>query len=268
MEVIQSADKIPAHLCRGFFPTIKLFFKTKTFYMSWFDLIKTCGTSQTMNRALSALGRKTVYKLGKGGIDPTKPLTSQCDCSGFIAWAMGIPRELPPGSNKWLSTDEYWAEGRPVMTGMFSQIHFAEVRVGDLLVYPDEGGEQGHIALIIRVNPLQIIHCSNGNFKHFGDAICTGNPTVFLSGNHHTKAMRINYEALRKMVQRLRGQQTPHTPATAPANTTAVKKASAPKRGRPPGQVVRTGATEHKSVNVKKANYNQKKNRGDSRKSR
>src|SRR5689334_8966855 len=112
--------------------------------MAWYDLIKTCGITQTMNRAHSALGHGTFYKLGKGGMDPTKPLTLQCDCSGFMAWAIGIPRELPPGSNHWLSTDEYWAGGKPVKAGLFSQISIRETRVGDLLVYPDDGGNQGH----------------------------------------------------------------------------------------------------------------------------
>ncbi len=106
----------------------------------------TCGTQQTMKRAKSALKHKTVYKLGKGGFDPSKPMTTQCDCSGFIAWAIGIPRELPPKSNKWLSTDQYWAGGKPVKSGLFTQKDLEEGAVGDLLVYPDSGGHQGHIS--------------------------------------------------------------------------------------------------------------------------
>jgi hypothetical protein len=203
MEVNESADENPGTSVSGIFPTIKVFFKTKTFYMKWFDLIETCGTSQTMNRALSALGRRTIYKLGKGGIDPTKPLTSECDCSGFIAWAIGIPRELPPGSNKWLSTDEYWGGGKPVKAGLFTHIPIKEARSGDLLVYPDTGGNQGHVALITQSDfkmPTLIIHCSKGNFSNFGDAICIGSPAVFLSGNHNTRAMRINYAVLKRMI--------------------------------------------------------------------
>jgi hypothetical protein len=173
--------------------------------MTWYSLINSCGTPQTMSRAQSAIGHRTVYKLGKGGFDPTKPLTSQCDCSGFIAWAIGIPRELPPGSNKWLSTDEYWRGGKPVKAGLFSQIPIKESRSGDLLVYPDSGGNQGHVALITQNDfqrPLLIIHCSKGNFSIFGDAICEGNPAVFLFGNHDTRAMRINYDMLRRLVPR------------------------------------------------------------------
>ena len=171
--------------------------------MAWRDLIATCGTQQTMNRAHSGLGFKTIYKLGKGGIDPTKSLTPQCDCSGFIAWAIGIPRELPPGSNKWLSTDEYWAGGKPTKPGLLTQIELSHALIGDILVYPDSGGNQGHIALINQVDnnsPSYIIHCSSGNYNHYGDAVRITEPSVFLSGNHITRVMRINYEILRSLI--------------------------------------------------------------------
>lgn len=171
--------------------------------MAWSDLIPTVGTPQTMQRAKSALKRKTVYKLGKGGFDPTKPMTIQCDCSGFIAWAIGIPRELPPKSNKWLSTDQYWAGGKPVKAGLFTQKDLSAAAVGDLLVYPDSGGRQGHISVVSAVKnkkPSHIIHCSSGNFKNFGDAIRETDPSIFLAGNHKTKLMGINYDVLKKMI--------------------------------------------------------------------
>lgn len=171
--------------------------------MAWSDLIRTCGTQQTMNRAHSVLNLRTVYKLGKGGFDPTKAFTPQCDCSGFIAWAIGIPRELPPGSQKWLSTDEYWAGGKPAKPGLCTQKTLAEAQVGDLLVYPDSGGNQGHISLINQVDhtmPSFIIHCSSGNFRNFGDAIRITGPNIFLAANHNTRVMRINYDVLRNMI--------------------------------------------------------------------
>jgi len=149
------------------------------------------------------LNLKTVYKLGKGGFDPTKAFTPQCDCSGFIAWAIGIPRELPPKSGKWLSTDQYWAGGKPVKSNLFTQKTLSEAAVGDLLVYPDSGGGQGHIALINQMDvnmPSFIIHCSSGNYKNFNDAVRITGPNVFLAGNHNTRVMRINYDVLRSMI--------------------------------------------------------------------
>ena len=177
-----------------------MFFITKTIHMSWRQLLLTAGTAQTVSRAQSALGKKTIYKLGKGGFDPSRAMTTQCDCSGFIAWAIGIPRELPPGSGKWLSTDQYWAGGKGVKTGLFQQVLLKDALPGDLLVYPDANGKQGHIGLVTKVDngmPVEVIHCSSGNYRNWGDAIRATGTTLFLGNNHPTRVMRINYELLR-----------------------------------------------------------------------
>jgi cell wall-associated NlpC family hydrolase len=156
-----------------------------------------------MSRARSVLNLKTVYKLGQGGRDPSKSFTRQCDCSGFIAWAIGIPRELPPGRDKWLSTDEYWTGGSPTKPNLCKQKKFSEAAIGDLLVYPDGGSQQGHIALVTQIGqkmPSLIIHCSNGNYRNFGDAIRITDAGVFLTGNHQTRVMRIDYDVLKKII--------------------------------------------------------------------
>lgn len=52
---------------------------------------------QAIERARTALGRNTEYKLGKGGMNPkldTPSVKNQCDCTGFLAWAFGISRHL------------------------------------------------------------------------------------------------------------------------------------------------------------------------------
>ena len=171
--------------------------------MAWFDLIPTCGFKQTMHRAHSALKLTTHYKLGEGGFNPIKPLTPQCDCSGFIAWAIGIPREFPPGSNKWLSTTEYYAGGAPVLPGLLSQVELHQARAGDLLVYPHQNGQVGHIALISEVSdgqPAGILHCSSGNYKNFGNAVKITSPAVFFETKQTTRIMRINYPVLTQLV--------------------------------------------------------------------
>lgn len=170
--------------------------------MAWKDLLQTVSSDQTLQRANSALGLNTIYKLGKGGFDPTKPMTPSCDCSGFVAWAIGIPRELPPGSDKWLSTDSYWSGGTPVKDGLFTQINLQEAAPGDLLVYPDSGQHQGHIGIITQVDhnlPTYVIHCSLGNYNNYHDAIRITGPGVFLASNHPTRAVRINYDALKEL---------------------------------------------------------------------
>ena len=167
----------------------------------WKDLLSTAGKEQTLQRAQSVLGLKTVYKLGKGGFDPSKPMTVSCDCSGFVAWAIGIPRELPPASDKWLDTDAYYAGGKPVKSGLFTAIPIIDAEPGDLLVYPDKGGHEGHIGIVTQVDlsaPTYVIHCSWGNYKNYKDAIRITGPGVFLAGNQVTRAMRIDYAALKK----------------------------------------------------------------------
>jgi peptidoglycan hydrolase-like protein with peptidoglycan-binding domain len=170
--------------------------------MTWKDLLKKAGTARTIERAQRCLGRKTVYKLGAGGVDPTTPsLTKACDCSGFVAWAIGIPRELPPGSGKWLSTDQYWSGGGNVGHGLFNRVSVADALPGDLYVYPDSGGQQGHIGIIKVVRngkPDKVIHCSSGGWKNYGEAVRETDCTVF--ANHpNSRIMRPDYGALRAL---------------------------------------------------------------------
>jgi hypothetical protein len=169
----------------------------------WKDLLLSASREQTLQRAKSAAGLNTVYKLGKGGIDPTKPMTASCDCSGFVSWAIGIPRELPPQSNKWLSTDSYWSGGMPVKANLFMETELQQAEAGDLLVYPDSPGHQGHIGMITQVDqagPTFVIHCSWSNYEKHQDAVRITGPEVFLSGNHPTRVMRIDYDALRTFI--------------------------------------------------------------------
>ena len=140
---------------------------------SWRDMLAGVSNARTLQRAREALGRGTKYKLGKGGFDPTRPLTHECDCSGFVAWAIGIPRELPPRSGHWLATDNYWRGGSPVADGLFNRAADGRVQPGNLYVYPDSGGRQGHIGIVTRVGaawePTRVLHCSQGNFRTYGE---------------------------------------------------------------------------------------------------
>ncbi len=86
----------------------------------------------TLQRTRAALGKGTVYRLGKGGFDPTQPMTQECDCSGFVAWAIGIPRELPPGSDQWLAIDNDWQGGSLVADGLFDRVGDGQAQPGDL----------------------------------------------------------------------------------------------------------------------------------------
>ncbi len=172
--------------------------------MNWKYLLPGLSTARTLTSAQSVLGLHTKYQLGAGGINPLDPFPPACDCSGFIAWSIGIPRELPPGSDLWLNTDCIWSGGAPVKPGLFIQTPLANAAPGDLLVYPHNlEGEHGHVGLILETAnslPAKVVHCSLGNDRHYNDAVRITGPSVFLSGNHPTRAMKINYALLKEWV--------------------------------------------------------------------
>lgn len=172
--------------------------------MPWNDLIPTAGSQQTLNRARGAVGRKTVYHLSGGGMNPLKPLDRLCDCSGFVAWAIGIPRQLPPGSGGWLDTDAYARGGGPAFPGLCAAVQDGDARPGDLLVYPDylvNGKKrEGHIGIITGVDgqgkPTRVVHCSTSNSRA-GDAVAETGTTVWKARGDSSRVMRIDYGALR-----------------------------------------------------------------------
>ena len=168
---------------------------------SWRDELAVASRKRTLSRAQRCIGKGVRYKLGKGGFDPNLEMTSTSDCSGFVAWAIGIPRELPPGSGNWLQTTTYWEGGGSAGSGLFDQIseHFAEP--GDIIVYPDRGRKQGHMGIVSAVESgfvTKVIHCSTGNDRKYNDAIQETKPTVFRR-IAKTRTMRIDYPALRDL---------------------------------------------------------------------
>jgi hypothetical protein len=193
---------------------------------NWKDLLKTATIEQCLERARSGRDTRIKYVLGKGGFDPAKPLTDQCDCSGFIAWSIGIPREFPPLSNRWMDTDAYWSGGGSAANAAgFPLLHTvapAESEAGDLIVYPDRNGKQGHIGIISGTDEngqLKIIHCSKGNWNNFGDATRETGPNVW-DIQSKTRIMRLDFDALRRYAGIGNGAGAPVVdPDTAPAET-------------------------------------------------
>ena len=168
---------------------------------SWRDELAVASRERTLSRARSSTGKGVRYKLGKGGFDPSRKMTVTCDCSGFVAWAIGIPRELPPGSGNWLQTTTYWEGGGSAGAGLFDLIpeNFAEP--GDIIVYPDRGNKQGHMGVVSALESgyvTKVIHCSTGNDRTFNDAIQETAPAVFRR-IAKTRIMRVDYPALRDL---------------------------------------------------------------------
>lgn len=154
--------------------------------------------AEVVRRARSAIGKGTRYVLGAGGRDPLHPLPGgdggTCDCSGFVAWCYGIDRFLPGSRNKrspipyygkgeWFETSNIVADAKSPF-GFVEEVEYDFAVLGDMLVWADRGGKQGHVGIIASLDhdgPKTVIHCSKGNFTRTGDAIRETTPTVFLS---------------------------------------------------------------------------------------
>lgn len=147
-----------------------------------------CTTALAVGRAwptLDADERARLLPVAQAaGLDPTDPdlVLPACDCSGFVCWALGVPRRTASGD--WLNTDSIWADAAGPQRAF---VRRAQAEAGDLVVYPKAGsGERfGHIAIVTQVDAagraLQILHCSADNFAlaPAGDSIRETAPTAF-----------------------------------------------------------------------------------------
>jgi hypothetical protein len=138
-----------------------------------------------LDRARSQVGRLR-YVLGAGGRDPDAKspgdLTGACDCSGFVAWCLGIDRKRPNFAGYgWVSTDSLVAAARSPGTGV-GELERPEV--GCLVVYPGiyKQGKRvrvGHVGIVSQVpaewsgdfGTLKVIHCSAGNQRRTKKAV-------------------------------------------------------------------------------------------------
>lgn len=138
--------------------------------------------TEAVARARSAAGKKTIYKLSKGGMNAKAALPvdaqSECDCSGFACWILGVSRwsraplhPWPDFPADWISTDSIYHDAKATQKRFRVVLDPAP---GDLIVYPDHAGGQGHVGMIGDVGdggPVSVIHCSAGNMRQYGDAI-------------------------------------------------------------------------------------------------
>lgn len=116
-------------------------------------------TSQTSARALR-------YRAGfeRSGIDIATLPSLACDCSGFITWALEIPRFPAPRLGGWLDTSAICNDAVRTRR-LFQRIDHPER--GALWVAPDHGQEQGHVGLITEVAGdavAAVLHCQADNY--------------------------------------------------------------------------------------------------------
>lgn len=146
-------------------------------------------SSELLARARSVAGKGIRYKLGKGGTRAAAPspanVDGQCDCSGYVAWCLGVSRMTDHPLYKnfnggWINTDAIVHDAL-TSTGFFDLL--AKPKVGALIVYPSPGaGRVGHVGIITKVENdtvTKVIHCSAGNDRTTGEAVQETPPTVF-----------------------------------------------------------------------------------------
>lgn len=145
---------------------------------------------QVISRARSQIGQGTIYALGKGGMlagqERAANTHGQCDCSGFVAWCLGVSRQT---SNPWYrSINGGWFETTAVFKdcgtpfGFVDGVPWSQAQLGMLVVWGDHDGHQGHIGVVSEVDsagPAKVIHCSSGNYKALGDAVAETDSGVF-----------------------------------------------------------------------------------------
>jgi hypothetical protein len=97
-----------------------------------------------------------------------------CDCSGFVCWALGVPRDglpLTPLPEGWINTDSIYADALHAQR-LFKAVDQASP--GVLVVYPKpevprgKVGPPGHIGIVTEVaadgSVTRVLHCAPDNF--------------------------------------------------------------------------------------------------------
>lgn len=151
-------------------------------------------TTQLLKTARSAIGLRIKYKLGSGGMNPKAASPAgkdgACDCSGFVAWCLGISRLTDNPFYKqfnggWVNTDAIVRDAQSPF-GFFEEISCPEL--GCLIVYGKQKGMvAGHVGIVSGLKPERVIHCSSGNWKTTGDAINETGAEIF----HKHKAIYV-----------------------------------------------------------------------------
>ena len=150
-----------------------------------------------VERALSAVGleidgRPIRYRLGWGGTNPALVHPAHrrresgrvvwgCDCSGLVAWCLGMDRKQPATEVGWVETSRMIRDAEGPQD-MFEPVDAPEL--GAVVVYGDHDGRQGHTGVIVGLGllaewadvaecwaQLRIVDCSSGRSRRTGHAI-------------------------------------------------------------------------------------------------
>ena len=144
-----------------------------------------------LDRAMTAVDKGITYQLGHGGFYPADPLPTRdgtCDCSGFVAWVLGLSRKPKLLRPWWLETSAIWRDAtgkRRVFVALDRPV------MGCVVVYPDARGHQGHVGIYTgalahdvhdHVAAVGVVDCSlgqNGIVDHLQSAFARRPDTVY-----------------------------------------------------------------------------------------
>lgn len=134
-----------------------------------------------LTRAHLALGQGIRYKLGYGGMDPSRSTPAEsrllyrnrCDCSGYVAWCLGLSRKPKPYRPWWIETTNVYRDAvsaRRVFRIIPEPVPGCVVVFGD---YTRNGiKHEGHIGLVVGggEDDYRVIDCTGkGITVHDGD---------------------------------------------------------------------------------------------------
>ena len=137
-------------------------------------------SQQVVDKARTALRRRTIYSIDTlPPKETTWPSGIRADCSGFVAWCLGLPRYPAELRGAQLFTTSFYEDAVRGGGNYFVRQVPGPV-AGGIVVYPyyrlEPGAKRkpGHIALITVVRSAtdyDIIDCSQSSFAETGDAI-------------------------------------------------------------------------------------------------
>jgi hypothetical protein len=111
-----------------------------------------------------------VAGLAQSGLTLAELPQQACDCSGFVCWALGVPRDGAAVPGGWIGTDAVYADAMGPQR-LFKSVEKAAP--GVLVVFPKPQGQgpegpPGHIGIVTEVaadgRVARVLHCAPDNF--------------------------------------------------------------------------------------------------------